>query len=56
MTRGFLALLDGLMLQRVEAGGAYRPVELERRAMAILELLLSAGATRPAIPEPVATA
>jgi len=56
VTRGFLALLDGLMLQRVEAGGAYRPVELERRAMAILELLLSAGAARPTIPEPVATA
>ena len=56
VTRGFLALLDGLMLQRVEAGGAYRSVELERRATAILELLLSAGATRPAIPEPVATA
>jgi AcrR family transcriptional regulator len=56
VTRGFLALLDGLMLQRVEAGGAYRPVELERRATAILELLLSAGATRPAVPEPVATA
>jgi AcrR family transcriptional regulator len=56
VTRGFLALLDGLMLQRVEAGGAYRPMELERRAMAILELLLSAGAMRPTIPEPVATA
>ena len=56
VTRGFLALLDGLMLQRVEAGVAYRPVELERRAMAILELLLSAGAARPTIPEPVATA
>ena len=47
VTRGFLAMLDGLLLQRVEAGSAYRPVELERRATSMLELLLSAGATRP---------
>ena len=32
VTRGFLALLDGLMLQRIEAGDAYRPADLERRA------------------------
>jgi len=56
VTRGLLALLDGLMLQRIEAGSAYRPADLERRAGAILELMLAAGATRPTLPEPVATA
>jgi AcrR family transcriptional regulator len=56
VTRGFLGLLDGLLLQRIEAGSAYRPADLERRAGAILELLLAAGATRPTLPEPVATA
>ncbi|MFL5684101.1 MAG: TetR/AcrR family transcriptional regulator [Chloroflexota bacterium] len=50
VTRGILALLDGLMLQRIEAGDAYRPADLERRATAIVELLL------PRTPEPVATA
>ena len=30
------------MLQRIEAGRAYRPADLERRATAILELLLGA--------------
>jgi AcrR family transcriptional regulator len=66
VTRGFLAMLDGLLLQRVEAGATFRPAELERRATAILELLLSAGPSRPAtaipspapsvVPEPAATA
>jgi AcrR family transcriptional regulator len=56
VTRGFLALLDGLLLQRIEAGTAYRPADLERRAVAILEVLLAAGAARPSLPEPVPTA
>jgi hypothetical protein len=56
VTRGFLGLLDGLLLQRIEAGSAYRPADLERRATAILELLLAAGPARPSLPEPVATA
>jgi hypothetical protein len=56
VTRGLLALLDGLMLQRIEAGSAYRPADLERRAGAILELMLAAGATRPTLPERVPTA
>ena len=56
VTRGFLALLDGLMLQRVEAGTGSRPADLERRALAILELLIAAGSARPTIPEPVPTA
>jgi AcrR family transcriptional regulator len=54
-TRGFLATLDGLLLQRVEAGPASRPADLDRRAMAILELLLAAGPTRPVLREPLAT-
>ncbi len=43
VTRGFLALLDGLLLQRIEAGSAYRPRDLERRAGAILALMLAAA-------------
>jgi AcrR family transcriptional regulator len=54
-TRAFLALLDGLLLQRAEAGDASRPADLERRAMAMLELLLSAGPVRPVLRETVAT-
>jgi AcrR family transcriptional regulator len=56
VTRGFLGLLDGLLLQRIEAGDGYRPADLERRAAAILELLLAAGAARSEIQEAVATA
>ena len=43
VTRGVLALLDGLLLQRIEAGDAYRPGDLLRRADAIAELLLAAA-------------
>jgi AcrR family transcriptional regulator len=51
VTRGFLGLLDGLLLQRIEAGSAYRPGELQRRAEGILELMLAAtGAVRPDAP------
>ena len=57
VTRGLLALLDGLLLQRIEAGPAYRPADLERRAGAIVELLLTAaGASRLNVPEPLPTA
>ncbi len=53
VTRGFLGLLDGLLLQRVEAGDSYRPADLQRRASAMLELVLaSAGSPRPNHPEP----
>jgi AcrR family transcriptional regulator len=55
VTRGLLAMLDGLLLQRIEAGAAYRPADLERRAGAIVDLLLAAGA-RPGVPEPLPTA
>jgi AcrR family transcriptional regulator len=52
VTRAFLALLDGLLLQRIEAGGALRPGELQRRAMAIVELILAAAqAEHPSRPE-----
>ena len=51
VTRGFLALLDGLLLQRIEAGTAYRPSDLQQRAGAMLELMLAeVGATRPSLP------
>lgn len=57
VTRAFLGLLDGLLLQRIEAGDAYRPADLERRAGAMLELLLAAAAApRPSLPAAVATA
>ncbi len=55
VTRGLLALLDGLLLQRIEAGSAYRPADVERRAAAIVELMLAAAA-RPGSPEPMPTA
>jgi hypothetical protein len=42
--RGFMALLDGLLLQRIEAGDGYRPEESIRRATAILDVLLAASA------------
>ena len=53
LTRGFLGLLDGLLLQRVEMGDTYRPADLQRRAGAVIELLLAAaGAPRPDLPRP----
>ena len=46
-----MALLDGLLLQRIEAGDAYRPDESIRRATAFLDVLLAAAAAeRPAVP------
>ena len=69
MTRAFLAMLDGLLLQRIEAGAAYRPADLRRRAGAMLELVLAAAGAPPrrrrtppsapgatAVPEATATA
>ena len=48
--RGFMALLDGLLLQRIEAGEGYRPEEATRRATAVLDVLLAVrGAERPAV-------
>lgn len=45
ITRAILAMLDGLLLQRVEAGEAYRPADTLRRADAMLDVLLAAAAT-----------
>ena len=41
--RGFLGLLDGLLLQRIEAGEGYRPEESVRRARAVLDVLMAAA-------------
>jgi AcrR family transcriptional regulator len=50
VTRGFLALLDGLLLQRIEAGASYRPGDLERRAAAVLApMLAAAGSPAPGV-------
>jgi AcrR family transcriptional regulator len=51
---GFSALLDGLLLQRIEDGDGWRREDAERRAFAMLELLLAAGpaSTRPAVSRP----
>ncbi|MEO8438497.1 MAG: hypothetical protein ABI562_08540, partial [Chloroflexota bacterium] len=56
VTRGLLALLDGLMLQRIEAGAAHRPADLERRAGAIVEMLLAGAPVRGGLPEAATTA
>jgi AcrR family transcriptional regulator len=55
VTRALLALLDGLMLQRIEAGEAYRPADLERRAMAMVDLLLGARSATGGVSEAVPT-
>jgi AcrR family transcriptional regulator len=58
-TRAFIGMLDGLLLQRIEAGDPWRPEELERRARAMLELVVAAAdAPRPelgATPPPPAS-
>jgi len=41
--RGYISLLDGLLLQRLEAGERYRQADLERQARAILDLVLAAA-------------
>ena len=57
VSRGFLALMDGLLLQRIEAGDAYRPADLERRARRDPGPHPGGGAVaRPPAREPVRTA
>ena len=51
LARGFMALLDGLLLQRIEAGDMYRPDDSLRYANAVLDVLLAAASA-----ERVATA
>lgn len=46
LVRGFTALLDGMIVQRIEDGEAWRRSRAEARAWAWMELLLAAGATR----------
>ena len=43
LARGFMALLDGLLLQRIEAGDLYRPEESVRYANAVLDVLLASA-------------
>jgi hypothetical protein len=43
------------MLQRIEAGDAYRPADLERRAMVMVDLLLGAKYATAGVSEAVAT-
>jgi AcrR family transcriptional regulator len=56
VAQGYVALLDGLLLQRVEAGPAWRRDDAERRAFAVLEAIVAAAAVpaRPAIDRPAA--
>lgn len=42
--RAFTGLLDGLLLQRIEAGDGYRPADALRRARSVLDILLAAAA------------
>jgi AcrR family transcriptional regulator len=48
LARGFMALLDGLLLQRIEAGDMYRPEESLRYANAVLDVLLAAASVERA--------
>jgi len=48
LARGFMALLDGLLLQRIEAGDMYRPEESLRYANAVLDVILAAGSVERA--------
>ncbi len=43
LARGFTALLDGLVLQRVEEGDGYRRADMERRALAFVDLVAGEG-------------
>ena len=53
-TRAYVAMLDGMLLQRIEAGESYRPAELERQALAVLDLILAAARGTGQQREPVA--
>lgn len=51
---GYIALLDGLMLQRLEAGQDWHRADAERRAFAVLEAILAAATVidRPTVERP----
>lgn len=48
------ALLDGMLIEAAEAGGAYRRSDAERRVLAVIETLLAARDA--AMPEPIVPA
>jgi AcrR family transcriptional regulator len=52
VARGYVALLDGMLLVRAEQGSAFRRADAEREALEILRLLLAAAAEpeRPPVP------
>ena len=51
LARAYTALLDGLVLQRIEGGESFRREDGIRRARVVLELLLAAAASpRPSLP------
>jgi AcrR family transcriptional regulator len=41
--RAYISLLDGMLLQRIEAGERYRQADLERQTRAILDLVIASG-------------
>lgn len=43
--RAYISLLDGMLLQRIEAGERYRQSDLERQTRAILDVILASGRT-----------
>jgi AcrR family transcriptional regulator len=43
--RAYISMLDGMLLQRIEAGERYRQGDLERQARAILDVVLASGRT-----------
>ena len=51
VARAFTGMMDGLLLQRIEAGPAFQPAESLRRARAMLDVLLAAATARqPSLP------
>jgi len=56
LAAAYVTFLDGLLVWRVEAGGAYRRAEAERRALAMLRPLLASAAAAEAPEVPVVAA
>jgi AcrR family transcriptional regulator len=52
VARGYIALLDGMLLVRAEQGDAFRRADVEREAREFLALVIAAAATpeRPVVP------
>lgn len=53
LSRAYVALLDGMLLTRMEQGTGWRRAEAERQAREVLAIVVAAAASpdRPAIPE-----